>query len=243
MLETRPLDAVALRSSPRPRAQHLDRSRHAAPQVFDHLRARIVALDLAPGTLLSRADLAADFGVSQTPVRDALMRLEEEGLVLVFPQHKTVVTRVDIGQARHAHFLRRALELEVVRTLAAAGDAKLVALLRATIGHQRTALAAGDLPIFTAYDQAFHQQMFEAADVPDLWGEVRRRSGHLDRLRRLHLPEKGKGEAILRDHSRIVAAIAKGDPEAAQRGVREHLSGTLLQVDSIRERYPEFVTN
>lgn len=193
--------------------------------------------------LLSRADLAAAFGVSQTPVRDALMRLEEEGLVDVFPQHKTVVSRIDIAQARQAHFLRRAIELEVARTLAARADAGLVKRLRATIARQRTALSAGDYPDFVACDQSFHRHMYEAADVPGLWEEVRRRSGHLDRLRRLHLPVEGKGEAILRDHTRIVDAIAKRDPDVAQQRVREHLSGTLLQADAIRARHPDYVTN
>jgi DNA-binding GntR family transcriptional regulator len=234
------LPTLPIRERP---AWRLDRSRHAAPQVLDHLRERIVALDLAPGMLLSRAELAASFGVSQTPVRDALMRLEEEGLVDVFPQHKTVVSRIDIAQARQAHFLRRAIELEVARTLAANGDAALVKRLRATIAHQRAALAARDYPDFVACDQSFHRQMYEAAEVPGLWDEVRRRSGHLDRLRRLHLPVEGKGEAILRDHARIVDAIAKRDPDIAQQRVREHLSGTLLRVDAIRARHPDYVTN
>jgi len=230
-------------AAPAVRALRLDRSRHAAPQVLDHLRERIVALDLPPGMLLSRADLAAGFGVSQTPVRDALMRLEEEGLVDVYPQHKTVVSRIDIASARQAHFLRRAIELEVARALATAANEPLVKRLRATIARQRAALAAGDYGDFVACDESFHRQMYEAAGVPGLWDEVRRRSGHIDRLRRLHLPAEGKGEAILRDHARIVDAIAKRDPDIAQRRVREHLSGTLLQVDAIRARHPDYVMN
>lgn len=223
--------------------RRLDRSRHAAPQVLDHLREQIVALDLPPGMVLSRADLAAGFGLSQTPVRDALMRLEEEGLVDVFPQHKTVVSRIDIGAARQAQFLRRAIELEIARTLATARDAHFAGRLRATIGRQRAALGDADYAEFVACDQSFHRQMYEAAGVPGLWEEVRKRSGHLDRLRRLHLPAEGKGEAIVRDHARIVEAIAKGDADAAQRRVREHLSGTLAQVEAIRARYPDYVTN
>jgi DNA-binding GntR family transcriptional regulator len=214
-----------------------------APQVLERLRERIVSLELPPGSLLSRGDVAAGFGVSQTPVRDALMRLEEEGLVDVFPQHKTVVSRIDIAQATQAHFLRRAIELEVARTLAIRGDATLVKRLRTTIARQRIALSAGDYPEFVAGDQAFHRQMYEAADVPGLWEDVRRRSGHIDRLRRLHLPAEGKGEAIVRDHARIVDAIAKGDAEAAQKRVRAHLSGTLAHADAIRARYPEYVAN
>jgi DNA-binding GntR family transcriptional regulator len=191
----------------------------------------------------SRADLAASYGVSQTPVRDALMRLEEEGLVDVFPQHKTVVSRIDIAQARQAHFLRRAIELEVVRELAAHGETALTERLRATIARQRAALSRSEYADFVAFDQSFHRQMYDAADVAGLWEEVRKRSGHIDRLRRLHLPSKGKGEAILRDHARIVDAIAKSDPGLAQQRVRQHLSGTRAQVDAIRARYPAYVTN
>jgi DNA-binding GntR family transcriptional regulator len=237
------VDSLAASPNAPARVRRLDRSRHVAPQVLDRLRERIVSLDLPPGIVLSRAELAAAFGVSQTPVRDALMRLEEEGLVDVYPQHKTVVSRIDLAQARQAHFLRRAIELEVARTLATQADAALVKRLRATIARQRAALSAGDYAEFVAGDQAFHRQMYEAADVPGLWEDVRRRSGHIDRLRRLHLPAKGKGDAIVRDHARIVEAIGKGDPEAAQKRVREHLSGTLAQADAICARHPDYVTN
>lgn len=68
----------------RPAARALERGRLAAIQVFDQLRDMILSLALAPGTVLSRSALARQFGVSQTPVRDALMRLSAEGLVEVF---------------------------------------------------------------------------------------------------------------------------------------------------------------
>ena len=68
----------------------LDRSRQAAPQIFETLRDRIMSLELKPNTLLSRSALQSEFGISQTPVRDALMKLEQEGLVEIYPQHATV---------------------------------------------------------------------------------------------------------------------------------------------------------
>src|SRR6201991_2974975 len=91
-------------------ATRLDRARQAAPQVFEKLRNAIIALELPPGAPLSRAELASQFGISSTPVRDALMRLEEEGLVDVFPQAATKVSLIDVPLARQAQFLRRALE-------------------------------------------------------------------------------------------------------------------------------------
>ncbi len=223
----------------------LERSRQAAPQVFDALRELIVSLELAPGTVLPRAELAERYGVSQTPVRDALMKLGEEGLVDIFPQHATVVSRIDIASALRAHFLRRALELEIVRELAAAPAPTVLALvvqLREQIARQGRALTAQDYAGFTAADRDFHRALYDAAGMPDLWQLMRRRSGHIDRLRRLNLPAKGKAQAVVRDHKAIAAAIEAREPDAAQAAVRQHLSGTMAFVDQVRRRHPEFVS-
>lgn len=224
-----------------PEKVRLDRSRQAAPQVFEQLREAIVSLEMLPGTVLAREALAQQFGLSQTPIRDALMKLGEEGLVDIFPQHATVVSRIDIGAATQAHFLRKSIELEVVRSLASSADPVLVARLRAQIALQVAVMAAADYREFVAADQAFHQQMYAAAGVPDLWTLVRRNAGHVDRLRRLHLPSAGKAQAVVADHTRIVDAIAQGDPQAAQDALRAHLSGTLGQLDDICQRYPGYV--
>src|SRR4051794_34004021 len=100
------------------RGGQLDRSRQVALQVHEILRERILKVELVPGTVLSRASLQLEFGVSQTPVRDALMRLQEEGIVDVYPQYATVVARIDVDHARQAQFQRLSIELEAVRRLA-----------------------------------------------------------------------------------------------------------------------------
>ena len=232
-----PLRAAARTRKPR----SLDRTRQAAPQVFDRLREKILALELAPGAVLARNELADTFGVSQTPVRDALIKLSEEGLVDIFPQHATVVSRIDIAQALQAHFLRRAIELEVAGTLAEKSTELLVAQLRAQVDIQAALANGDDYGKFIEADREFHRIMYLAAGVPDLFDLVRRRSGHVDRLRRLHLPSAGKAKAVVRDHKRIVEAIAAGDAGQARERVREHLSGTLGQVEQIRSKYPDYV--
>ena len=145
-----------------------DRSRQAAPQVFERLRDMIVSLQLAPGTLLSRADLAAQFGLSQTPIRDALIKLGEEGLVDIFPQHATVVSRIDAAAAAQAQFLRRSIETELVRTIADQANAALVDQLRAQIDVQAALMGSAAYLEFIAADRTFHRLMYIAAGVPDL---------------------------------------------------------------------------
>jgi GntR family transcriptional regulator, rspAB operon transcriptional repressor len=223
-------------------SERLDRDRQAAPQVFERLREMIVSLVLPPATPLSRAALAGQFGLSSTPIRDALMRLHEEGLVEVFPQHATVVSRIDIKLAEQAHFLRQALELEIVRALALAHEAGLVDDLHRTIALQLQFAKAGDFTKFMAADNDFHRLLYTASGKSELWSLVRSRSGHIDRLRRLHLPTPGKAQDIVRHHRMIVKAIEAGAPDDAQRHLRKHLSGTLGYLEQIRARYPEYLS-
>lgn len=82
----------------------------ASGRIYDDLRQRILSLELPPGTNLLRTELAAKYQVSQTPLRDALQRLEQDGLVQIFPQSRTMVTRIDIPLIHEAYFLRTALE-------------------------------------------------------------------------------------------------------------------------------------
>ena len=87
--------------------------RSAAEIAYDQLRQAVITLALPPGTILSRADLAARLGVSQTPVREALIRLQEEGLIDVVPHSATRVARIDLASARETSFLRLSVEVEI----------------------------------------------------------------------------------------------------------------------------------
>jgi len=214
--------------------------RGGAAHVFDTLRQDIIALTLAPGAVLSRAELQDRFGLSSTPVRDALMRLEEEGLVEVFPQHATVVSPIDLEKARQGQFLRRSIELEIVRTLALTPDDAVIERLTSLIRQQTAFARLGEHSAFNAADQAFHKTMYESANVAELWGLVGRHSGHIDRLRRLHLPVPGKMRDVIRDHQAIVDAIAAGKPEAAQAALRDHLSRSLGFVETLRQSHPDY---
>ncbi|MET0320192.1 MAG: GntR family transcriptional regulator [Duganella sp.] len=219
----------------------LDRSRNATIQVFEHLREQIVTIALEPGTVLARQQLADYFKLSTTPIRDALLRLEEERLVDIYPQHLTRVSAIDLASARQAHVLRLSVELEMAHQLAERRPANLDGELADLIARQRLALDRNDLENFARADLEFHRTLYAAADLGDLWHLVRRLSGNLDRLRRLHLPLNSKARRILDDHAAIAEAITAGKSDAARNAVRSHLSGTLSEIDALREKYPDFV--
>ncbi|MBG9387376.1 GntR family transcriptional regulator [Caenimonas aquaedulcis] len=226
-----------------PQPIRLDRYRQASPQVYESLREMILSLELAPGSTLVRTELAARFGVSQTPVRDALQRLQHESLVDIFPQAATQVSKIDLALASQAHFLRRSLEMEIVRTLAQERDAVVIAKLRAWIAQQVAFAAARDLEGFSRADQSFHFEMYAACGQEPLHQLVRSLSGHIDRLRNLHVPTRGKVQRIVADHTAIVDAIAAGSVKRAQDALREHLSGTLAQAQAIRKAHPGYFSD
>jgi len=209
-------------------------------QIYTDLRHLIVDLTLPPGTLLSKNDIAERYGVSQTPVREAIILLEEEGLVDIFPQSRTEVAYIDVQSAREAHFLRRSVEVEIAHLLCAEITQSQIDELDDIIAHQEAASMINDFTAFTHYDNEFHGRMYQFAGVGGLWSLVDARRAHLDRLRRLNLPIKGKTAKIINDHRAILDAIAARKPSLAEKEIREHLKGTVSSTEEIRSHFPEY---
>ena len=218
----------------------LDRYRQAAPQLYDALREQIVTLQLKPGDVLSRTEIARQFGVSQTPVRDALMKLEQEDLVDVFPQAATRVSKINLRSAQQAHFLRLSVELELVHRFAIQQNERVNLELKAIMSDLKRCAKGKDSLGFIQADRQFHHVLYEYADLMEIWALIQGRSGHIDRLRHLHLPADGKMQQIIKDHQDITDAILSGRPDAAQSAVRKHLSGTLAQAEWIKQIHPDY---
>ncbi|MCB1340411.1 MAG: GntR family transcriptional regulator [Pseudooceanicola sp.] len=211
----------------------------ASSKVYAELRAQITALRLPPGTRLSRQELSDTFGVSQSPVREALMRLEQAGLVATYRQSRTEVTMIDRTRLRQEHFLRRGLECEVVHQLASKGGdvGKVAAVLKL----QKALVDDIDrIDMFRQLDDSFHRELFAAAGQADLHAFVTEQSGHMARLRALDLPSTGKVEAVIEGHEAVLAAIQAGEAEGAADQMRRHLSGSIERLPQIVERFPDY---
>lgn len=212
----------------------------AVHRVYEGLKQRIIELTLPPGTVLSKTEITAEFGVSPTPVREALLRLEAYGLVEIFPQSRTVVSLIDLQDARETQFLRLSVEIEIARRLAPVITDEQVAQLRVAVERQVLELKVGDLAAFVEMDNRFHMTIYGMAGYGGLWAIVRARRGHLDRLRRLQLPTGGKAQSILADHGVIIDALAARDSAAAEAAVRRHLPGTAFAPDGVRAQFPAY---
>ncbi|MDO6587248.1 GntR family transcriptional regulator [Salipiger sp. 1_MG-2023] len=215
----------------------------ASSRIYDDLRQRILSLDLPPGTALTRADLAREYDVSQTPLRDAMQRLDQDGLIRIYPQSKTLVTRINLAQIREALFLRQALETEVTKKLTRDPPPETLARLREVIALQRAvAPDKTKLRRFQELDEFFHYVMFEGAGHPNLHALLRAQTGDLDRVRRLQTHSSDRLDLILQGHERIVAAIESGDVDDAVRKIRRHTHKPDDWADEYRARHEDYFT-
>lgn len=204
------------------------------------LRRRICMLELPPGAALSRSQLMGDYGVSSTPLRDALLQLQAEGLVEIHPQSRTMVSLIDLDHARQIHVMRNACEQEAAAVAARLHDPPLPCELSQIIELQVEAARNGDLAAFTRLDHAFHDTIFRHAQLEKVRRVLRRESGHIDRLRALHLMQPEKTVQIVADHTAVHDAIAAGDEAAARTAMRHHLSQSILISEKLREARPEY---
>lgn len=219
-----------------------DRRLPLADQIYADLRWRIVCLDLPPNHGLSRTELSDYYGVSLTPLRDAMQKLEAEGLLAIYPQSRTLVTRIDTAQVRETQFLRTALEVEIVALLASDPDRpSLAACDDACERLARTVERDRPFEEFNLADKDFHRALYTAAGKAGLFDVIEQRSGQLDRIRRFHLKLGGDGKSaqVVAEHGEILRAIEAGNPVEAAAAMRRHLSGTLRKLDELRGRFPE----
>ncbi len=212
----------------------------AVQQVYEALRHRIIHFVLPPGTNIAKGELTAEFGVSPTPVREALLRLSDEGLVEIYPQSRTTVSLIDVQHAREVHFLRLSVEVEVVRVLAETITSENLNELDNWIDRQTVELKAGNETAFKIADNNFHEYMFSLAGVHGLAHLIDARRGHYDRIRGLFLQEHGRRETVVDEHLAMIAALKAGDPGAAEAAVRVHLGKSLAIIDEIRDIHPSY---
>src|SRR4051812_25430071 len=185
------------------------------------LRDAIVDGTLAPGERLRDAELCAWLGLSRTPVREALGRLEQDGLVETAPQRFTRVAPLDRRAARDAFPVVAALhalaaELAVPRLVAADLDAMAAANERFT-----QALAHADVDAALGADDAFHAVFLTASANTEVPRALARLMGRVRRLERLRFGSLS-GRASVRQHAEIAQAAGAGDEAGAATRVREN---------------------
>jgi DNA-binding GntR family transcriptional regulator len=206
----------------------------ASGRVYAHLKHAILERIHAEGALLSEAEIAATVGVSRTPVREALLRLESEGLVALYPKRGVLVLPVSAREIEDVIEARRLVEVHAAAR-AWQHRAQLVEALAPLLDRMREAREAADVPALMTADRCFHAAVVEAAGnqiLTDLYQRLRDRQVRIGVAAMRAEPERM--EQAVREHTRLLDALRGDDPVRWAQYVEAHIETATLRLRTAR---------
>lgn len=208
------------------------RRKNRTENAYDLLKQQILHNRMRPGQSESEPEIAMRLGMSRTPVREALVRLQNEGLVRLVPRRGVQVLPVSLDDMREIYQILQVLEPEAARSVAALHpDAATLAPLHECTEEMERAVETMDLDIWAAADDRFHRQLLALSPNRRLAGFVSTLFDQVHRVRLITLRLRETPHRSTREHRQILQAIACGDTVATHdlfRAHRDRASSELL---------------
>jgi DNA-binding GntR family transcriptional regulator len=202
-----------------------------APEVVaDYLRDAIYRNELLPGQQLQQEELAAKFGVSRIPVRDALRQLQAEGLVDLFPNRGAFVSNPGVDELREVFGLRILLEAHALRQAVPNFTRDDLELCSSLLARLESIVNRAD---WSRTDQEFHAALYAPCRQPKTLALIDQLRGSVNRFYFLYLSPESYGEDSLKEHRQILRACQRRDADAAVKALEKHLRGALKEVEEV----------
>ncbi len=203
------------------------------------LKHNILNLHLAPGTMVSSADISALTGVSRTPVREAMQELEKLGVLEIFPQAGSRISYINYDTIHESSCIRQTLETSVVSLACDMITPEQESVFRQILHAQQQHVEQFGNQGFLDIDHAFHQHLYQMTNRMLTYQTMRNCMWHFDRLRRLSFSAVSV-KTFLKDHTNIFDAIARRDKRRAKQLTIRHLTRYLKDEKIIRAKYPQY---
>ena len=216
--------------------QPSENARSYALRVLLH---NIITLELAPGSAVSENELSLVLKLSRTPVREAVSRLESEGLVDIQPQRGSYIAKIDYELVEESRFMRLVLENAVLALVCEGISPEHEEMLRANMEEETRHLEAGDYTRLFELDTDFHRLLFTSVGKARTYGIIHSQMVHFDRLRALSLKSL-KPDKIVEDHENILYAIGRRDSELAEMLMTRHLTRRRVEKSELIKLYPDY---
>ncbi len=206
-----------------------------ASQIYLILSEQIITLRIKPGQLISEKEIAQVLKASKTPVREALIRLEEVGLVTIVPKSGSYVTPIRINTYIEGCFMRLQLETGAVQRAAERSQqSPHLDRLDEILEQQAEALRIDNYELFFSLDQNLHEAFFLVAGIPGVWGYLQRTQADVNRLRHLkRINRIRRGDKVLAQHKVIVNAIKAQQPDEAKAALITHIGSLESEIEQL----------
>ena len=191
--------------------------------VYDELRRNIVSLRFVPGQVMSTKVIASKLEVSSTPVREAMLLLQAEGLVEMIPQRETKVSKINLNQIEQEKFIRECLELGVIDLFIKRKKKEDIRKMSALIEEQKRRTREQDYFGFIEADDEFHKVLFDVSQRTMAWDTISSRNAHYIRYRVLIVQNEMVASSSIEQHSQIVKLLDEGREEEVRQALRAHI--------------------
>ncbi|MEG0166635.1 MAG: GntR family transcriptional regulator [Ruthenibacterium sp.] len=220
--------------------------------VYDTLHRQILQFERLPGEPLSENALATQFGTSRKPVRDAIFKLAGEGLVDVFPQKGSAVSRISSDTVRQFLFMRNVLESAVVTEACRDFPPDVMVFLRKSLQLQYLYFETEQLSLLSKEDTLMHRTLYAACHQPLAWEAFHALQADHQRITYLKLTARNYRNApafvadwsfTLTEHGLLLDAIEQHNEAAALKLVAQHVNQILSDMENLQTIYPHYFTD
>jgi DNA-binding GntR family transcriptional regulator len=212
-------------------------------EIYQKLKQDIILLRLKPEQQLSIKDLATSFGVSRSPIRDALLKLSNERLVEIIPQSGCKVTLINMDMAEQERFIRKSVELEMIKRKSLNITKDFITKQKSNLELQKNALEESDLEKFFMLDEEFHKRLFEASNLEFTWNIIENNTySSYQRIRVLSMQVKDITDATLKQHEKILEAIVQKDFSKLLEFEDKHISKISDEIPLLQSQFPTYFT-
>ncbi|MEH7384623.1 GntR family transcriptional regulator [Bacillus sp. JJ1521] len=210
--------------------------------VYSYLYEKIIDLSLKPGMPISESEIGAQLNVSRTPIREALMQLAKEDLIEIKPQIGTFVSLIDQSHIEESRFMRKAVELAVIREATEKLSSDTLYKLEKSLTMQEIALREENHKDFLAYDDEFHEIIYKGLGMDRIWQGIDQMNGQYKRVRMLRLITTKSQEwvSVLDEHRAIFNALKNKDVVTAEEVVNEHISKGIAHLYEFKKEQPNY---
>ncbi|MBR4631110.1 MAG: GntR family transcriptional regulator [Treponema sp.] len=208
--------------------------------VYNALKNNIMTLQMKPGTVMSTQEVAKKLDVSRTPVREAFIQLQRDGLVNIFPQKETIVSRIDLSKVEQERFIRESLECANLELVVEKFTRKDISELELNIERQHSTISACDYNSLLTLDNEFHHYLFKITEQKLAWEMISSTSNHYSRIRLITVWNKDIMMETILQHQKILSAIQEKDAEYAKITVKAHLHQLENQIGKLIQEYPDY---
>ena len=218
-------------------------ARNARDLAYHTVRSRIITMELKPGDPLNDRELAEELGISRTPMREALILLNNAHMVAIKPQSGTHVAPIDLHLMELEQFSRYTLEKEILTRMCGRLTPEQEAGYRQLIEAYRVLEASPEEPDremrLLELDNAFHRRAFEICGMEDHYNYMLSKLQHVERIRKFSLQTE-ENKSVCGAHTRILEALISGSPEDVGEALQSHLTRYKLSVEQARSVHPEY---